>query len=519
MKTRATRTIFCIGITLWGCCLSCRKAPISEIREAGKPLRIEPDYSGVVIPPNIAPLNFVIQEKASRYLVEITGAKGEPIIVRSTEPAIRIPVSQWRKLLMQNRGQEIRFTVSVRDSQNQWLRFEPIRNGIAEEEIDGYLVYRMIPPIYVLWKKMRIIQRNIGNFDQKTILDNGVLNDGCVNCHSFLNNRSDNWIIHLRRAPATGMLLTSGGKTVMVHTQTEFNKTPAAYPAWHPEGRYIAFATMKVKQFVHMAGENRDVYDLASDLILYDAESGTITSSPLIADKRRLETYPAWTPDGRTLYFCSAAVFDTVAFFERHTYRKILYDVMKVSFDPATGSFSGLETVIASAKTGLSATHPRISPDGRFMLFCQCEYGNFSIYRPGSDLYLMELPSQKVRRLEINSRETESYHSWSKNGSWFVFSSKREDGIHSRPYFARMDKDGSVSKPFVLPQEDPSFYDHCLFTYNIPELIAEPITERPQNLVKAAYRTDRMKKAKYVGAEADSMEETSSIEGAWQPAP
>ena len=483
-----------------------------------RPPSIDPDYSGIVIPPNIAPMNFRVLEKGRAFRIEIAGPEGETIRLNSRTPTVRIPPSRWRSLLGRSRGGELRLTVAALDSQNRWNRFDPIVNRVSEDEIDGILVYRKFLPLYILRGDKALFERHLADFHERKIFDSRAMNDGCFNCHSFLNNRTDRWLIHLRGAPSTAMLLNMDGRTELVRTQTELNKAPAAYPAWHPRGRFIAFAVIKVKQFFHTAGDNRDVYDLDSDLILYDAESNTVASSPSIADPGRLETYPAWTPDGRTLFFCSAPAYDTTAFFERHAFRRIRYELTRVAFDPAAGSFGRPETVLASAKTGLSATHPRVSPDGRFLLFCQCEYGNFSIYQKSSDLYMMDLASGSIRRLGINSNRSDSHHCWSSNGRWFVFSSKRADGMNARPYFTHVDGEGGVSKPFLLPQEDPAFYESCLHTFNIPELVTEPIPQSPQKLLDSARRTKKSLQAKAAGLRAAPRDSVSD-DGSWWPAP
>ena len=82
---------------------------------------------------------------------------------------------------------------------------------------------------------------------------------------------------------------------------------------------------------------------------------------------------------------------------------------------------------------------PRISPDGKFAMFCLSDYGNFSIWHPESDLYLLSLETKEISKPEINSDQTESYHTWSSNNRWLVFSSRRLDGLHTRPYFSHMD--------------------------------------------------------------------------------
>lgn len=86
-----------------------------------------------------------------------------------------------------------------------------------------------------------------------------------------------------------------------------------------------------------------------------------------------------------------------------------------------------------SETTGLSAAQPRVSPDGRFLVCCLADYGNFPIYQPSSDLYMLDVGARQSRRLEINSEAADTWHCWSSNGRWLVFSSKRRDGLFARP--------------------------------------------------------------------------------------
>ena len=74
-----------------------------------------------------------------------------------------------------------------------------------------------------------------------------------------------------------------------------------------------------------------------------------------------------------------------------------------------------------------------------------------------------------------NSDDTESFHNWSANSRWLVFSSRRDDGLYTRPYFCHVDTDGRVSKAFMLPQRHPrQFYRDRFFSFNVPEFIISP---------------------------------------------
>ena len=121
-------------------------------------------------------------------------------------------------------------------------------------------------------------------------------------------------------------------------------------------------------------------------------------------------------------------------------------------------------------------------------MFCLCKYGNFPVYQRSSDLYVLDLETRQLRRLDINSDQSESWHSWSSNGRWVVFSSKRRDGLFARPYFSYVDAQGNFHKPFLLPQADPAFYDSFDKTFNLPELVAGPVPAKPRDLAGAVLK-------------------------------
>ena len=467
---------------------------VKDYARTERPARISPDYAGCVIPPNVAPLNFVVREPAKTYLVRIAAEGGERIDVVSRSGRIIIPTGPWKGLLRANRGGQLTVEVFTRADDGTWRRFEPVVNTVANEEIDGYLVYRLMRPLYNLWRSIAIHQRNLGNYDERVILHNRSFGGGCVNCHTFLRNRPVRMAINIRGRSGTaapGGLLLSRNDSVekIVNTKTAFNPIPAIYLAWHPSGKALAFSTNKIVQAFHSTGENRHVFDYRSDLALYFPRTNTVTTTPEIAIPNRLETYPTWSPDGKHLYFCRGPQLPI------KRYRRMRYDLMRISYDIDTGTWGKCETVLSAAETKRSITHPRISPDGRFLLFCMCDHGNFSIYQPSSDLHLMDMTTGKHRRLAINSDLCESWHTWSSNGRWVVFSSKRRDGVLAKPYFSYVDAQGKFHKPFVLPQKDPTFYDGFLKTYNVPELIRDPLQLTERTIARALYAPEMTVKA------------------------
>jgi len=466
-------------------------APTDELRLFGRAPQIHPDYSGTVIPANIAPLNFLIQEDGSQYYVKIYSQQGPQIEVNSRSPRILIPRSLWRELLELNRGKELYFDVFVKsadfgssskNAEMSWRRFDSVVNKIAREDIDGFLVYRRIEPVHSSWRKMGIYQRNLQRFDESLVLDNGYYEGGCLNCHTFCSNHTDKMLIGIRSSEyGSSALLVENGRVSKIGTKF-------GYTSWHPSGRLAAYSVNRIGQFFHTAqNEVRDVVDLDSLLAYYLVGAGKVKTTPALAQKDRLETYPSWSPDGRYLYFCSAPkrwTENTIP----DCYNEIKYDLVRISYDLESDKWGELETVLSAQDTGLSIVLPRISPDGRWLLFCMCEYGCFPVYQSSSDLYIMDLRGAqesgqyKYRRLNINSDQSESWHSWSSNSRWIAFSSKRGSGPFTRSYIAYVDLEGTVHKPLVVPQKDPMYYDSCLWTYSVPELVIEPVKVTKEKL-------------------------------------
>ncbi len=490
----AVSALLAIAAALW--VGSCREeTPESAVAVARQP-RIAPDYAGIIIPPNIAPLNFVIREPGRRYHARIHSVAGEAIEVAGRRGNVAIPENRWKDLLARNAGQELRIDICVKTEAGTWQRYETIVNPIAADSIDPYIVYRYMTPSSYFPKPMRINQRDLENFEERTVLDTGSFGNGCAHCHTFVNGNPDRFLIGTRS-------ISLPSATLYGHDgRVERIGAKFGYTAWHPSGRIVAYSVNDVRQFYHNArAEIHDVVNLDSAIFYYDIEQARIRTTGAIADKKRLETYPAWTPDGKTMYFCSAPLLWTdMDKVPPARYREVKYDLMRISYDIETDRWGPLETVLSAADTGLSILLPRVSPDGRFLMFCMGEYGCFPVYQPTSDLYLMDLQTGGYHKAPINSDSADAWHSWSGNGRWIVFSSKREGGLFTRPFLSHVDAEGQMGKPFVLPQKSPSFYDSCYHVYSTPEFVTGPVPTDTQMLVQAITGPDQIHVDSVTGA-------------------
>ena len=499
--SRCLRYISLVGIvailsTTLGYWLLCDTDMPADWVAADRLPQIRPAYVDTVIPPNICPMNFVVDEPGVSFRVRVHAGYGDSIDVASERPSVVIPIRPWKKLLDRNRGGRIGIDVYVEESDGRWKRFDTIENRVAMEDIDSHLVYRLLGAVFMDWGRLGIYQRNLEDYDESPILRNTSLDKGCVDCHAFCGgNRPDRFSFHVRpsaRNAFQGDLLgVDGGRAFRIETRSEASPTLPAYTSWHPMAPLAAVSMNDIGQFFHGAGvEVREVYDLESDIAVLNLKTGAVSRASGFSDPKRLETFPAWSAGGEYLYFCSAtALWEDVSTPPYRDYDKVKYDLMRIRYDVETDTWGKTETLLTAEKTGLSISEPRVSPDGRFVLFCMSPYGAFPVLQAGSDLYLMELKNSgqsSHRPLEnANSSQADSWHSWSSNSRWIVFSSKRGNELFARPHICYVDREGKDHKPFVLPQKDPRFYDTCLKTYNVPELVRGPVTVTEDELVRA----------------------------------
>jgi Tol biopolymer transport system component len=288
-------------------------------------------------------------------------------------------------------------------------------------------------------------------------------------------------MLHVRGSVG-GTYFIDGRNIVRTSLRTENMKANAVYPSWHPSGRYVAFSSNKTVQGFHMRPEkNIEVYDLFSSLVIYDVEKNEMFACPERDTVRYMETFPCWSPDGKYLYYCR-----TLQVKDGFEISTVKYDLVRKSFNPESGVFGEAEMVYDAYSTGKSVSFPVISPDGHYLVFTLHDYGTFSIWHKEADLYLLELPNGSALRMTLNSDYTESYHSWSSNGKWLVFSSKRDDGLTARPYFSYFGNPDSVGKPFVLPQKDPTLYKRLEKTFNRPEFVTGRIDIGPRDFARAS---------------------------------
>ena len=457
--------VYCIWFALYGLLfVACSSTP-KDLARMGTLPEIYPDYIGVTIPADIAPLNFNLKDDDFDCMdVVAFGSKGGEI--HTSGQWADFDMDEWHQLTEQNRGGKITFSVRV-ETDGHWAQYDDFDIFVSPDPLDDWgLTYRRIKPGYEVGGDIGIYQRDIHTFDEYAILTETVVPGRCFNCHTA-NRTNPNRITLQMRGEGGGTMIQKDGRQTWVETKTDVTKAAGSYSYWHPDGDYVAMAVNSVHQsFFTGTGQRIEVYHRFSDVEVLDTRSNELILSPLLRTDD-LEIFPAFSADGKYIYYSSSKPCRVPA-----EYEKVKCSLCRIAFNAEKGTFGEtVDTLFNGPATDKSYVLARPSYDGRWLMYCVSSRGNFPVSQDDADLWLMDLKTGESRELsEVNSPQSESFHNWSENSRWFVFASKREDGMYTKLYLACIDDQGRVSKPFLLPQRNPQkYYLEMMDAYNCPD--------------------------------------------------
>ena len=216
----------------------------------------------------------------------------------------------------------------------------------------------------------------------------------------------------------------------------------------------------------------------------YARSSGTLTPLPGADDPRYVHTDAVWSPDGKYLVFARAEARDAYSRGTKLAERAndpnetpIRYDLYRIPFEQGRGGTA--EPVAGASNNRMSNSFPKVSPDGRWIVYVQARNGQ--LMRPDSQLYIVPASGGQARRMKCNTPLMNSWHSFSPNSRWLVFSSKSRSP-YTQLFLTHIDEEGNDSPAILI--ENTTAANRAA---NIPEFvniaadgmekIAAPVTE------------------------------------------
>ncbi len=484
--------------------VSCRPQFPAETEKISASAPIFPRYeSGIAIPHNIAPLNFVLPDSVIEAFVEVSSSVTSRVF--HIKRSFRFPQKIWRKLLYQaaqGTPDSLVIRIAARSNHTAFRLYPPLVWQLRPESIDPYLTYRLVQPIDGVFTATSLYERCLENFKTTSLMDNALMDNNCFNCHTYHNGNAKRMMIHLRKPSEGTLFLEEDTFTKVFPDPTCLKQLPDSlqmplslvYPSWHPDGQYIAFSTNLMGTGSYAAHRRFiNLLDSAANIAVYDIKNNRILLDKSLWTSDYEETWPAWSPDGKWLYFCRVAKMgqDTVQRYPHPSerVRHLYFDLCRIAFIAEKACFSDSVQTLLHGQYGACYSEPRVHPDGEKVLVCRALFSS----RPDhsfSDLVLLDTADFSIGKTIgnpaeiLNSEEAESWHEWSGNGHWVVFTSKRMDGHYMFPFIAYFDGE-NFSKPFLLPQEDGTYYQTALRSFNLPTFTRNSSPVTPSKAAKA----------------------------------
>lgn len=462
------------------------------------PLRITYPAEGTLFPPEIVAPTFTWEDAAGdagRWDVVVWDDAGDVVAKDSVAaPRWRPSEESWRQIKQRSLERDAEVIVTRAGDANG-AGGEPaarVHIRTSKDEVGDALFYREVPlPFLKAVQDPSKIRWRFGTIDAesgpKVVLSNLPV---CGNCHSFADDGS---VLGLdvdygNDKGAYGILPVSSNMVMSddkIITWADYKRedgelTFGLLSRVSPTGRYVISTVKDRSVFVAMPDLmiSQLFFPIKGILVVYDREAKKFAPLPGADDPQYVQTNAAWSPDGKEIVFArakahtserleqqNAALLDAKDVPEFTVEKKpFRYDLYRIPFNDGKGGTP--ELLQASADDGMSNFFPKYSPDGKWIVFCKAE--NYMLLQPDSELYIIPAKGGVARRLEHNTARMNSWHSWSSNSRWLVFSSK-VNGPYTQLFLTHIDENGNDSPPVLL--ERFTSPDRAA---NIPEFVKLP---------------------------------------------
>ena len=490
------------------------------------PLIVEYPLDEAVFPADMAAPTFVWSDPAGKvdtWLVDVVSGDGSehirvltqgatPPMARDSDPATaskaaaaykpparRFPLRRWKpdreiweriKGLSRGQAATVTFFGFHSAEPGRVLSSGHIRLSTSEYSVGAPIFYRDVPlPFGYVLTHLKTIRWRLGDVSSDgappTLLTDMKV---CGNCHSFtadgktlamdVDYGSDKGSYVIADIEPETVLAKDNVISWSDYRREDREPTFGLLSQISPDGRYV-ISTVKDRSVflpVEDLHYSQRFFPITGILVVYDRETKKFFSLRGADDRKYVQSNPVWSPDGKTILFARSKCYklpdlkdpssalitraEAVDFFEGG--KKFQYDIYRVPFNDGKG---GEATPLTGASgNGKSNYFPRYSPDGKWIVFCQSD--SFMLLRPDSKLYIMPSAGGAPREMRCNfSDKMNSWHSWSPNGKWLVFSSKA-NGPFTQLWLTHIDDNGNDTPSVLL--EHFTAADRAA---NIPEFV------------------------------------------------
>ena len=362
----------------------------------------------------------------------------------------------------------------------------------SKDEVGDSLFYREVPlPFLTAVQDPSTIRWRYGTIDMESgppiVLQNLPV---CGNCHSFADNGSVLGLdVDYGNDKGAYAILPVSTHMVMddakIITWSDYKRadgelTFGLLSRVSPTGRYVISTVKDRSVFVAIPDLmiSQLFFPIKGILVVYDRETKTYAALPGADDPQYVQTNAVWSPDGKEIVFARTKAYHAERLDQQNSAlvdekdvpeftvekKPFRYDLYRIPFNDGKG---GTPVPLEGASgDGMSNYFPKYSPDGKWIVFTKSK--SYMLLQPDSELYIIPTAGGVARRLRYNTARMNSWHSWSSNSRWLVFSSK-VNGPYTQLFLTHIDEDGNDSPPVLL--ERFTSPDRAA---NIPEFVRLP---------------------------------------------
>jgi Flp pilus assembly protein TadD len=474
-----------------------RSFPAARLEASTESLQILYPGNGTVFPPDIIAPTFLWtpgRGENDRWEVRVNGPDGTELSKTTvTESQWRPEKEVWARIKQASHEADATFTVSSVGISAETVRAAAsIRIRTSRDKVGDALFYREVPlPFLKAVQDPSKIRWRYGTVDMEDgppiVLENLPV---CGNCHSFADNGSVLGLdVDYGNDKGGYGLIPVSSHMVMndesIISWSDYKRddgelTFGLLSRVSPTGRYV-ISTVKDRSVFVARDElmiSQLFFPIKGILVVHDRETGEFFALPGADDPRYVQTNPVWSPDGKEILFArteahpdkdldrpKAALLDftDVSEFTQDN-EPFRYDIYRIPFNEGRGGRA--VPLEGASANGMSNYFPKYSPDGKWIVFTQSR--DYMLLRPDSELFILPTAGGPARRLRYNTDRMNSWHSWSSNSRWLVFSSK-QNGPYTQMWLTHIDADGNDTPPVVLDR-----FTAADRAANIPEFVNLP---------------------------------------------